>query len=102
MNNSITFDTISADRLNTLKTLLKSFYMGEYMPPVEVIQEHYDCILYPNEKFYHPGVVASCIVSEHISEDGTHELAANIVYASSGFCSGVEHWSLENVNKWID
>ena len=103
MNNAITFDSISANRLNVLKTLLKSYYMGEYMPPVEVIQGYYDCKLDPNTSIYQPGYVVSCTVTEHISEYlGIHELAAHIKYANPNFCNSIEYWSLDTMNKWIE
>jgi hypothetical protein len=103
MHNTITFDTISANRLNVLKTLLKSYYMGEFMPPVDLIQGYYDFKLDPNKPFYQPGEIVSCTVTEHISGClKTHELAAHIKYANSKCCSVIEYWHLEDINKWID
>ena len=103
MNNTITFDTISANRLNVLKTLLKAYYMGEFMPPVEIIQSYYDHKLDPNEPFYKPGDVASCTVTTHISwYQNTCELAAHIKYADPNICGVIEYWSLSNVNQWTD
>ena len=103
MSKAITFDSISANRLNILKTLLKNFYMGEYMPPVEVIQGEYDHKLDPNTPVYKPGEIASCSVTEYTSGPlKKHQLAAHIKYADPRFCSCIDYWSLDNINKWID
>lgn len=103
MHDTITFETISANRLNVLKTLLKSFYMGEFMPPVKVIQGYYDHKLDPNTPLYQPGDIASCTVTEHISACLNRcELAAHIKYADPNICNCIEYWSLDNVNEWTD
>ena len=103
MRNTVTFETISANRLNVLKTLLKSYYMGEYMPPVNLIQGYYDHKLDPNESFYKPGDIVSCTVTEYTAGPlKRHELAAKIKYADPRFCSVIDYWKLEDINKWID
>jgi hypothetical protein len=102
MKKTITFDSISSNRLSILKTLLKSFYMGEYMPPVEVIQGEYDHKLDPNTPVYKPGEIASCTVTEHINWRNEHILAAHIKHADPRICSYIDHWRLENMNKWIE
>jgi hypothetical protein len=76
--------------------------MGEYMPPVEVVQPYYNSKLDPNKSPYPPGKIIYCTVKEHISRlDKIHEFEVHFKCADSGVCL-IEYWRLEDVNKWID
>jgi hypothetical protein len=77
--------------------------MGEYMPPVKLIQPYYDYKIDQNNPLYKPGDIVSCTVTESIDCLGDHELAAEIKYSDPEFCGiVVNYWRLDHVNKWID